>query len=1101
MVFKIIQGGARADFLSIIAKKIRSLPTDEEIFLIVPNNLKFKTEIKMLNLLNANETSFFSMPNLKIYSFNRLVWYFLNDSSYFQLPELTTSMKNMILTSILLEKNDELKVYRNFATDVGFIDLLRQQIEIFEQEGLTFKDLAGLRDSKLDLEKNADLALIYQRYEQIIAQPFRNEQSDFQNLAQHLESQDLSKTNFIFFDYLEMTKIETDLLKQLIVQAKDVYFLRYHDAVIDKNSIVENLQSEGVKPRFATYHSESNKQIASIFVNQQNVQEKRDIQIFRCSDRYTEVKKIALEITQLVRTKSARFSDFLIIGSQINDYEPFFNEIFPSYQIPFLGEFTNSMTHASVTYLLKKILDLVRGQIKLTDLFDLLKTQKILDLSEEIIFDAENFALKLGITGRDFLSLEMTGEIFKRSFAKNPQQLDNFLLVKKMTQELLIPLINDLKKGTQALDYSNIIYDFFVDSGILDKFNQKRSELEATGKQLASDQIEQEVNNFVKLLDEMVSIFKDQKLSFNNFAQILLNGFKTKTYAMVPSVMDEVQIADLNKINLADYKYVWIVNAVDGNLPFNHEPNELLFSTEELAAIANETGDQFLLRYCVNSKNDSEQKLNYLMMSFAQTKLFISFPTHDQDLTLLPSTYLNVLRDKFQIPFEDFSDLPDATNFRDRLSFSNPALTDLVQVIREALVKQEKISDDWSNLFYWFQQNRNDELEQVLDALTINDNHEVDPALIEEIFNRQILLSITNMETYFRNPYEFFVKYVLKVRERSISEVNPLVSGLVFHDVLDQFFKILKSSGSTIKNLADEELVTITHQVYKEVIRDQHLEFLLNDALDRFNLELLEQTVTSTLRSIKMQGITAKTLFTEKSFGMNGDEIQPIFMLDDSRSLKLNGKIDRLDTVGNFFNVIDYKSSKRKFDLNDFYNGLDLQLITYLQILKNYYFKAPTQKIGGSFFYQIQDPIIEHAKVGANFDQTWLKNYQYNGLFLNDENYLQLISDDLSKNNLKWRDLFPTPKTAKQQNAYTEDEFKVIFAYNQKRFQTLAELIYQGSFPQKLLFRTFDEVKSYRNNSYQSILLFDPELNHDFRIWHPRTPADLLNLMKGDFHE
>lgn len=1104
MALKILQGSVKTDFLKILVQKIQNISSDEEIFLIVPNNLKFKTEIKVISMLKGNkDESFFSVPNLKIYSFNRLVWYFLNDSSYFQLPEITTSMKNMLLTSILIAKNDELKVYKNFANDAGFIDLLCKQIEIFEQEKIETDQILHLEANCFDRDKNSDIALIYQTYESLISQPFRTDCSDFKALSQYLATVNLKNSNFIFFDYLEMTRVEIDLFKQLINQAKNVYYLRYHDEIIKNDPILDELKRSSIKPEYINYHSVSS-DVAAVFDHNLKPENKQSIQIFRCADRFAEVKKVALEITHLVRKKGARYNDFLIVGSQINEYDPIFKEVFHDYQIPYFGEFTNAMAQAPVTYLLKKILDLVRGQIKLNDIFDLLKTQLVFNqenLSLEDIFAAENVALQLGISGSDFLSLTLENEKLKNSFVKKEDQLESFLLVKKNVQETFIPLISALKKGKKVIDYVNIIYDFFEQRGIFYNLNQKRLFFEKEGNQLASDQIEQEVNNFVKLLDEIVVVFKEQDLSIHDFSQVLLNGFKTKTFAMVPAVIDAVQISDVNKVNLPVYKYIWIINAVDGNLPFIHDPNELLLSNEELEAMAFETGNQFLLRYGVKWQNQAERNLNYLMMSSAKYQLYMSFARQAQDTKLLPSMYITDLHEKLGIPIHDFVDRPTPDSFTRRLRLPNPALTDLVQVLRQSLISKEPLTDEWSSLFQWFQNKRPLELEQVLKSLTINDDHKIDSNIIGEIFEEQLLLSITNMETYFRNPYEFFIKYVLKVKERSISEVNPLVSGLVFHEVLDRFFKLLKSRNQTIFSLSEKELIQITNDIYQSVVENQHLGFLLNDPIDHFNIDLLKQTVIQTLRSIKIQGLSSNTIFTEKTFGTDGDLIQPIYDLAANRHLKLIGKIDRLDVLTSggeqFFNVIDYKSSNRKFDLNDFYTGLDLQLITYLQILKKYYFKKSNQKIGGSFFYQIQDPTIEYEKIKTNFEQSWLKGYQYNGLFINDKAYLDIISKDLAVNGLKWNDLFPIVKSKNQKNAYSLDEFEIIFNYNDNRFKKIANMIYQGQFPQKLLFKTFDDIVKYRDNVYQSILLFDPEINKDFRVWQAKTPDELLRQMGG----
>lgn len=1113
MTLKILEGDAKTNFLDVIVDQIRKIPQTEDIFLIVPNNLKFKTEIEVLNRLRQStsigDEHFFSLPNLKIYSFNRLVWYFLNDSTYFQLPELTISLKNMILTAVLQENNEQLAVYHNFASDTGFVDLLRQQIETFQNENLTPQELASVDIPELDEAKKADLVLIYQLYEAAIAQPFREEQGDFIKLGEYLKQVDLSQTNFIFFDYLQFTKVEFDLFTQFLRQAKNVYYLRYHDQVFHDQSLIDNLESLAIKPQILHCAKQKDNQIAAIFLNQSATtsSSKPDVTIFRMKNRYDEVKKIALEVSHLIRDQQVRYSDILIVGSDLDQYQVIFKEVFDHYQIPFFGQFTNSMENSTITYLLKKVLALVNRQIQLNDLFDLLKTRllfKEADLSPNAIADAENFALLLGISGYDFLYLDLNENMLKSTFNQQIEQLANFLTVRQLLRDLLLPLISHLKRGKTARDYATTIYNFCEQSEIFNNLNLRKAAAYQSKQQLTGDRINQEVNNFGKLLDEIVTVFEDKELSLTDFTQILINGFKTKTYQLVPAVIDAVQISPINQVNLPSYQYVWIINATDDQFPRNHDRNELLLASEEIEAIAQATNNNFLLRYVMRYQNQMESGLDYLIMSLAQKKLYLSFPSQVDDNKLLPSPYVTELHAQLQIPIQDFQDQPTNDDFLNRLLLPTTSLSDLVQILREAFISNVPLSTEWSTLFDWFKEERPDELRLVLRALNLKPKHEVNPEVIEGIFKQNLFLSITNMETYFRNPYEFFVKYVLKVKERSVSEINAVVSGLIFHQTLDFFFKQLRKEQKSLDNLSDVELQEISHQVYQQTVKAQNLEFLMSDPINHFNLTIIEQTILKTLQSFKSQGLRSRTLFTEKSFGNLGDEIQPIFDLGFGRQLRINGKIDRLDLFQTpdqeFFNVIDYKSSNRKFNLNDFYSGLDIQLITYLQILKDYYFTAPKQHVGGSFFYQVQDPQVAFENVQKDPQHAWLKSFQYNGLYLNDPKYLTLITQDLSKNGFKWTDFFPRDRSRTTKNAYRSDEFQLIFAYNKRRFKKLAELVYAGKFPQQVLFRTFPDILNYRNDPYQAILLFDPEFDRRFQVLKPKTPEELLKLMRDELN-
>ena len=60
-----------------------------------------------------------------------------------------------------------------------------------------------------------------------------------------------------------------------------------------------------------------------------------------------------------------------------------------------------------------------------------------------------------------------------------------------------------------------------------------------------------------------------------------------------------------------------------------------------------------------------------------------------------------------------------------------------------------------------------------------------------------------------------------------------------------------------------------------------------------------------------------------------------IGQLDNGQNVEITGKIDRIDTYddGNtiYVKIVDYKSSARELKLNDVYNGLQAQLVTYLK--------------------------------------------------------------------------------------------------------------------------------------------------------------------------
>lgn len=100
-----------------------------------------------------------------------------------------------------------------------------------------------------------------------------------------------------------------------------------------------------------------------------------------------------------------------------------------------------------------------------------------------------------------------------------------------------------------------------------------------------------------------------------------------------------------------------------------------------------------------------------------------------------------------------------------------------------------------------------------------------------------------------------------------------------------------------------------------------------------------------------------KTLLTESSFGLPKSELGN-FSVDD---IYLRGRIDRLDQLStDYLGAIDYKSSAHSFKLQEAYDGLSLQFMTYLDVIKQAF---PNQKSGVHFIYNLKTNRLTYQKL------------------------------------------------------------------------------------------------------------------------------------------
>ena len=75
------------------------------------------------------------------------------------------------------------------------------------------------------------------------------------------------------------------------------------------------------------------------------------------------------------------------------------------------------------------------------------------------------------------------------------------------------------------------------------------------------------------------------------------------------------------------------------------------------------------------------------------------------------------------------------------------------------------------------------------------------------------------------------------------------------------------------------------------------------------------------------------------TYRKNGDFPEIVLSLPNNKEVRLSGKIDRVDVATSekgdkYIRIIDYKSSSKDLLLSDVYYGLQLQLLTYLDVAR-----------------------------------------------------------------------------------------------------------------------------------------------------------------------
>lgn len=109
---------------------------------------------------------------------------------------------------------------------------------------------------------------------------------------------------------------------------------------------------------------------------------------------------------------------------------------------------------------------------------------------------------------------------------------------------------------------------------------------------------------------------------------------------------------------------------------------------------------------------------------------------------------------------------------------------------------------------------------QVFESLTHqNIPEKIDEVLAEPLYGKDIYTSVSRMESFYRCQYQYFSRYGLRLKERCLWAFASSYRG-IFHEALDQFFKLLIMNQRNLSELTDQEVNLLAEEVLNSILGD-----------------------------------------------------------------------------------------------------------------------------------------------------------------------------------------------------------------------------------------------------------------------------------------
>ena len=1085
------------------------------IFIIIPEQFSFTAERKLMEAVNKN-----AVINAEVITLTRMAYRVLSDISGEIKQSLSKCGKAMLVYSILNKYKKELEFLGKSDEN---IDLVIRTITEFKKHGITTNNLKDEVEKTQDAylkTKLSDMILLYENFENKIVDNYIDDTDLLTMLAKNLDEVEFIKNSIIYIDeFAGFTHQEYEIIKGLIKYAKqvniticvdnlnpainpdtDIYYsnkitlYKLIDLVNENNFKLEEPVFLKDQYRFKTKelkHLANNIYEIQSTKYEENVE---NIQLFLAKNPYSEIENIAKEIKKLVRDKKIRYKDISIITKNIDTYASLVRAIFKQYEIPvFIDEKRDLNQNIIIQYVLS-ILEILVRNFSSESVFSYIKLG-FCEIDEDEIFKLENYCNKWGIKQNKWKK-DFNIEVEDKSKKQEVERLN------ELRKQIIMPLIElkeSIKKEKTAINITKSLYEFIQNQKIEEKVISRISKLEEEKNIDLANEYKSSYQVLIEILDEIVLIFNEEKISLDNYSKILKIGLKNSGLGKIPGTQDQVTFGDVNRSRSHKVQNIFIIGLNDGSFPSINKDEGFFndLDREELKQDGIELAKGTLEQLYEDNFNI------YKAFTTAENQLYLSYVSTDSESkSLRPSMLINKIKKMFPKLIEK----SDVINKEYDLFNKEVTYEELIENI-DKIRSGESIDKIWYEIYnYYKSQNEwKEKLFEDLEGLRYSNlPNQIKKANIDKLYGNKLNTSVSQLERYRSCPFSYYLQYGLKLKEKEELKIQSFNTGSFMHETIDEFFEYVREEQILLTQIEEDKIKEIVSQIIDKNLNLSKNYIFTATAKYKVLVKRLKRIVSKALKYIIETLIYSDFDIegTEIEFNKKGKYPPIVLELDNGKKVEITGKIDRIDTAdsddGKYLRIIDYKSSSKNIDLNEVYAGLQIQLLTYTDAIC----KAEDIMPAGVFYFSLLEQMIKADKKVSDeeIENMIRKNFRMKGLILADVKIIKMNDNTLKTGSSK---IVPAAITQsgtvneKWTNGVNKEQFKILQDYIDKTIKDISKEILSGKIDLKPYNKKGKTPCEYC--SYKSICGFNTKQNgNQYNYIDKKSKDDLIKMMKQE---
>lgn len=1099
--------------------------TNQQYVILVPDQYTMQAKRDFVNQSPQK-----GMLNVDVLSFGRLAHRVFEETGQSNRMLLDDTGKNFVLKKIARKQEGNLKVLRNNLNKIGYMDEVKSVISELTQYGVGEEALSqaakALGTENALSYKLQDFALLYREFYAYLEEKYITSEEMLSVLCQVIFQSAFLKDSVIVLDgFTGFTPVQMKVLRELALHCEKIYvsvlagahtnlFVYEHPYqlyALSKQMVTGLLQLARetgieVEPevRMEAHPSYRLREKKALSYLQQHLftygaapyeEEQNEIALYGARDAREEMGFVAQEIRKLVRQRKYRYREIGVIVSDMDTYQKAIEGAFRTYDLPVFMDSKRSILLNGLVEYIRSLLEMVEQNFAYTSVFRYLRTG-LTEFTEEEVDRMENYVLARGIRGYKKWAepwTVRTGFFTEEDVAELEGLRSRFM---ERRQEVFGVLKSRNKTVYQV---TLALHNFFVQEQLQQKMKTSQEWFEAEGELVLAREYAQIYRIVMDLFDKFVELLGEERISMKEYCELLDAGLAQARVGTVPPGMDQIVVGDIERTRLPEVKVLFLVGMSDAYIPGNLGEGGLLSDADRST----------LAKRGVTLAPGAKEKLYvqrfylHMHMSKPSELLYLTYcRMKGEKDTMRPSYVIGNLRQLF--PKLELQEVP-----QDPLLMEQTAESGLSYVIRGLREEELRQSPMWKEWYRWYQNQPEwqEKIEQILTAAFLEKPEgTLGKELAQQLYGKILKNSVTRLETFTSCAYAHFVEYGLDLREREEYEFRSLDFGTMFHRALELYAKKLKAREQSWTEISEPLQEQIVGESIAETLEQYASSIISETARDGYVknrlARMMKRTIwamTNQLRSGEFVPVAYEVAFGKET-GLSVCNLE----LEEGNRMILRGKIDRIDICEQedavYVKVTDYKTGSKLFDISDLYQGLQMQLATYMLVALDMEQKRyPKKEIlpAGIFYYRIQDPLVPDGDEAA-VSKAIMEKLCPDGMVNSQEEILHLLDREMEKES----EVIPVKRGAKgnllaSSKVMTTEEFQLVNRYALEKMKQAGNAILQGNVEQNPYRKGQKSSCSYC--PYKGICKFDPKITgYAYRELEAEKKEEIINKIREE---